>query len=166
MPPVLSVGADPADLNDDGVVNALDIDTLSIAIGVGASATTYGYMDLNTDGQIDQADLDELVLNLVPTTGGGTGTFYGDANLDGAVDLLDFDILTGNFGSSGIGWAGGDFTRQNLSPTNPPDFTVDLLDFDILTANFGAGSPAAVPEPASAALLGLAGLTLLRRRHA
>ncbi|MEM6750558.1 MAG: family 10 glycosylhydrolase [Planctomycetota bacterium] len=81
-----------------------------------------------------------------------------DFNSDGVVDLLDFDILAQNYNTIGgrsVGDANG-------------DGVVALLDFDILAQNFGAGSPAvaSVPEPASAALLGLPALLAMRRRRA
>jgi len=93
----------------------------------------------------------------------------GDANFDGEVDLADFGILRANFGS------GPNDVRV------PADFNldgeVDLADFGILRANFGASVTAAdlaavdawfasvVPEPATAGLLAVGGLTLLRRRR-
>ncbi|MEM9296529.1 MAG: dockerin type I domain-containing protein, partial [Planctomycetota bacterium] len=112
------------------------------------------------------------------------GTFLpGDANGDGVVDLLDFDVLAQSFGQ-GPGFlggpSGGDFNA---------DGAVNLLDFDLLAQNFGASNPAtipsalpgalsgalpralsgalpgAVPEPASAALLVLAGSLLARGRR-
>ncbi|MEM7681990.1 MAG: PEP-CTERM sorting domain-containing protein [Planctomycetota bacterium] len=88
----------------------------------------------------------------------------GDATVDGVVDMLDFDALAANFGTSGgfsraISVSQGDFND---------DSRVDLLDFDVLARNFGApgSSPAAaIPEPASLAAMGLAGLCVARRRR-
>ncbi|MEM6749730.1 MAG: choice-of-anchor tandem repeat NxxGxxAF-containing protein [Planctomycetota bacterium] len=85
----------------------------------------------------------------------------GDGNGDGVIDLLDFDILAQNFGQATAGGASaGDFNGDGV---------VDLLDFDVLAQNFGSSSPATLPgvapEPASVALLGLAGPLLLRRRR-
>ncbi|MEM1011809.1 MAG: hypothetical protein AAGI46_06265 [Planctomycetota bacterium] len=96
----------------------------------------------------------------------------GDANLDGTVDLADFGILRANFGLSA-----GDFPipQFRLADFNG-DATVDLADFGILRANFGSSAPSdvaaldawyasVVPEPATASIVSLAGLTLLRRRR-
>ncbi|MEM6751343.1 MAG: alpha-amylase family glycosyl hydrolase, partial [Planctomycetota bacterium] len=80
-----------------------------------------------------------------------TTTLAGDANDDGVVDLLDFDILAQNFGQGPgflSGPSGGDFNGDGV---------VDLLDFDTLAQNFGSSNPATVPEPATAALITLAG---------
>ncbi|MEM6748860.1 MAG: sulfatase-like hydrolase/transferase [Planctomycetota bacterium] len=79
----------------------------------------------------------------------------GDANLDGVVDLLDFDVLAQRFAGSAVHGA--------VQADHNGDGTVGLLDFDILAQNFGGASPGTVPEPASAALLGLASVALRRR---
>jgi hypothetical protein len=97
-------------------------------------------------------------------------TRYGDANLDGNVNLTDFNRLASNFGGSNSVWTRGDFNYDGL---------VNLTDFNLLAANFGlqASGPevtpedwsnlaAAIPEPSSLALLGLAATSLVRRRRA
>ncbi len=110
-------------------------------------------------------------------------TLYGDANLDGKVDSADFGILADNYGDSDAVWDQGDFNY---------DGKVDSADFASLALNYGQsvgggdmvtvadwaalnafaaanGVRVAVPEPASAGLLVLAGLGALtarrRRRH-
>ncbi|WP_428386671.1 hypothetical protein [Mucisphaera sp.] len=113
-------------------------------------------LDANGDSLVNADDIDFLYANGqeadVPTWLSEFGTIPADANLDGAVDLIDLSALATNFGAS-VGWAGGNFNG---------DSTVDLIDLSTLATNFG-GSPA-IPEPASAALLGLAALSLGRRR--
>ncbi len=79
-----------------------------------------------------------------------------DAYGDGRVDINDLTIVLANFGrSTGMGWSTGDFTGGG---------TVDLNDLTIVLANFGTtyGSAglAAVPEPSSFLLFGLAAVSL------
>jgi hypothetical protein len=100
----------------------------------------------------------------------------GDANHDGVVAFSDFVSLANNFGAANRGWAGGDFNG---------DRTTTFADYIILANNFGdsasgpgyvatadelatmeafAAHAAAIPEPASLALLGIGSIALLTRR--
>jgi hypothetical protein len=101
-------------------------------------------------------------------------TLLGDANLDGAVNGSDFAILASNFNKAVSGWDQGDFNY---------DGAANGADFASLAANFNKGASqsanvaaldsfaaanglmADVPEPATAALMVVAGLGILRRRR-
>jgi hypothetical protein len=108
-------------------------------------------------------------------------TLLGDANLDGLVNGTDFNILAANFNQSIAGWDQGDFDYDGL---------VNAADFNDLAANFNQSASGAdvsagdvsaldafaaanglsvptfsVPEPASAVLMVMAGLGILRRRR-
>lgn len=97
----------------------------------------------------------------------------GDANEDDLVNGTDLALLAASFGLSGQSWATGDFNG---------DGSVNGTDLALLAANFGfdAQNPnavvgmseadfnhlmATIPEPATAALFGLAGLGLRRVRR-
>jgi len=107
-------------------------------------------------------------------------TLLGDANLDSLVNGSDFNILAANFNQSITGWDQGDFNYDGL---------VNAADFNALAANFNQGvsggasagdiaaldafavanglslPTSSVPEPASAAMMVMAGLGILSRRR-
>jgi hypothetical protein len=83
----------------------------------------------------------------------------GDFNLDGQVDGLDLNILGDNWQDSPTTFATGDANG---------DGTTNGLDLNILGENWQFGVPApgaAIPEPASLALLGIGAIAMLRRRR-
>ncbi len=107
-------------------------------------------------------------------------TLLGDANLDGVVNGSDFSILAANFGLGSTNWDQGNFFYGGS--VNGTDFAALASNFgqgdsntaDVTPADFAAldafaaanGLLADVPEPATAAILTLAGFAALRRRRA
>ena len=98
-------------------------------------------------------------------------TLLGDANLDGTVNTEDFTPFSTNLGHNG-GWDQGDFNYDGT--VNCEDFTPfshNLNQSATLAAAAGdlvsaeRLSLANVPEPASAGLMIVAGLGILRRRR-
>ena len=80
----------------------------------------------------------------------------GDADSNLKVELVDLGVLATYYNTGGNPWTQADFNF---------DYTVDLVDLGILATNYGYdGTGAGVPEPATMALFGLAGLALLRKR--
>jgi hypothetical protein len=77
-------------------------------------------------------------------------TLLGDANLDGIVNAADFTDLAANFNQSDSGAASAG----------------DVAALDAFAAANGLSMPtSSVPEPASAAMMVMAGLGILRRRR-
>jgi hypothetical protein len=129
----LSFGWLQGDTNQDGTIDAADIDRLYDSF---SASNTSPVVDLDGDGNVDQQDVDRLVNFII-------GTRYGDADLDHDVDRTDLLTLVSNYGGSG-GWAMGDFTGDNA---------VGLADLARQQQNFGLAS-APSPTAASAILVG------------
>ncbi|MEM8680669.1 MAG: hypothetical protein AAGF97_15075, partial [Planctomycetota bacterium] len=100
----------PGDFNQDGNLDATDIDLLFDGI-----ADQDLDFDLNGDGLLDEADVRFMVEDLI-------GTRLGDANLDFVVDGTDFLIWNTHKFSTGTGWASGDFNGDRS--TDGTDFLI------------------------------------------
>ncbi len=105
-------------------------------------------------------------------------TYFGDANLDGVVNGDDYTLIDNGFNNNLTGWHNGDFNYDGI--VNGDDYTLIDNAFNtqgaslaaapaemvaVNTSQIAGGSSAAVPEPASVALLGAAGIGLLSRRR-
>ncbi len=104
-------------------------------------------------------------------------TYFGDANLDGVVNGSDYTLIDNGFNNSLTGWHNGDFNYDGV--VNGDDYTLIDNAFNTQGASLAAapaemiasntsqiaGGSAAVPEPASLGMLGVAALGLMSRRR-
>jgi len=133
------------DFNDDGVLNALDIDALTTEVVAGTNDVLY---DVNDDQLVDQLDRAVWVSDL-------KNTYVGDANLDGVFDSTDFvGVFVAGLYETGeaAGWAEGDWDGNQRFDSG--DFVAAFVDGGY---ELGPKAAMAVPEPSSFwLLLGLA----------
>ena len=149
---VASVGSVTADLNGDGSIDCLDVDSLVAEVVAGSNSASF---DLTGDGLVNIADLDQWrVQGGAVNLPSGAPYLEGDATLDGTVDTSDFNIWNTHKFTNVAAWCSGDFNA---------DGSVDVADFGIWNANKFTSSAglSAVPEPSMglfliAALFGLA----------
>ncbi|MCA9147913.1 MAG: hypothetical protein KDA92_01375 [Planctomycetales bacterium] len=147
----------PGDFNNDGSLDATDIDLLTSAILAGKTASRF---DVNEDGTVSSLDRTFWVNEI-------KATYLGDSNLDGQFDTADFvfvmqrgkyaDGIAGN-----AGWADGDWDGDG-------DFESSDLVLAMQEGGYEQGprpAVASVPEPNSlmACLSGLGGLSVIVRR--
>ena len=96
------------DFDGNGEVDISDVNFYVGNIGSAANGPLT-QLDLFSDGQITEIDLQIHIANYVQTSNRETGTFLGDLNLDGSVDVLgDAFSLIGNLGGFPTSYAQGD----------------------------------------------------------
>ena len=141
-----------------------NVDTADVDELVRAIVTgdNQGDFDLNGDGSVNQSDLDQWLSDGASFNGLSDSYLKGDANLDGSVDALDLNALGSNWQGTPDGWSGGDFDADGAAMATD----LNLLGNNWLQSVGAAAATAPVPEP-SGALLGLFGiisLMMLRTR--
>jgi endoglucanase len=144
------------DFDEDGDLDARDVDLLSQTIRQGGSGLDW---DLDGDGQVDSNDRIHWVAELKQT-------YLGDSNLDDEFNSADLvtvlvageyeDTIAGN-----SGWAEGDWDGDG-----------EFTSSDLIAALTGGGyeqgpraAAAAVPEPSGPLLVALSLISLLPHRR-
>lgn len=120
---VIDVNFLRGDFNGDGQVDLTDI-TLYQTYTRNANPWSSLFELAGDPGTLDQADLNELIRNILLTE-------YGDADLNRQVSLGDLVLVAENFNGPG-GWGQGDFTGDGM---------VTLGDLVILAENYGFSGP-------------------------
>ena len=145
------------DFNQDGMLDAADIDALTAAVNSQQNDTMF---DLDGDADVDADDRAMWVVEL-------KNTFFGDSNLDGQFGTGDLVAVFGagqyEDGIEGNStWASGDWNGDG-------DFSTTDLVFVFAAGGFEEGprqTAQSVPEPSSiVVLLATFGLVTLRRRR-
>jgi hypothetical protein len=170
----LASGYNGGNWNGPGIISST---VANLNAGQSAVAYSVGYAD-GSDG-ITGVPSGEI--EIMPT-------LAGDAKMQGNVVFGDFQLLSQYFGQTGTTWDEGDFTYNGT--TNFGDFQLlsqnfganasaltagEIASLNSFATQFGdtlAANPdrigfqlISVPEPASAGLLALTGLSLLSRRR-
>jgi hypothetical protein len=150
---VLSLGAAPGDFSGNGVLDAADIDDLTVQVASGTNPLGY---DLNGDSQVNEADIGVWVKSLF-------GSWIGDADLSKEFNSSDLvQVLASGTYETGADsvWTQGDFNGDRR--TNSSDLVAALAD-----GGYEQGPPppppAAVPEPTGLAILLMGTASLLQR---
>ncbi len=148
------------DFDGDGNCDVIDIDLLGKEIIAGTNNADF---DLTGDGTVDLADQDRWRADAATENGFAEPYLNGDADLDGAVLVGDLNAVGTNWQTSPDPWSSGDFNADGI---------VDVADLNLLALNWqdsipAAAAQAAVPEPTSLFMMGLACSALscmIRRR--
>lgn len=145
------------DFNDNGILDAADVDLLSEEVRAGSNELAF---DLNDDHFVDQADREVWVREL-------RYTYFGDANLDHEFDTADLVqvLAEGKYRTAdSAGWAQGDWDGNGLFDSS--DLVVALAEGGYETGPRSATAMvAAIPEPSAPLTVLMSGAALLTRRR-
>ena len=150
----IAAGGRIGDFNNDGVLDAADIDDLTGQSAGGLNPPPY---DLNNDSLVDAADVNVWIRDLF-------NSWVGDADLNGEFNSGDLVVVlsagTYETGAASV-WSTGDFNGDGQ--TDSGDLVAALSDGGYELGPRAAVS--AVPEPGSLVLLSSALLLLAARRR-
>jgi hypothetical protein len=137
------------DLDSSGMT-----DTADMALVYSSFASPTWLTDLNVDGDVNIADVQTMITNLLRTV-------PGDFNLDGSVGAADYAVWRKSLGASSATYMQGDADLDRDVDDN--DYAIWRSQFGFLRGPLTAGSGsalAAIPEPATSCILAV-GATLV-----
>lgn len=150
-------GVSPFSLNGAGVaapINFLAADGVTPFTTAGSDSGIYDFSFDPVNEILYISDETNGLIYLFGEPVGESGV-EGDYNNDGTVDAADYTVYRDNLGAP-----------VTLPNDTTPGTVSSPGDFDVWANNYGSSTvPAAIPEPASALLLVLAGITLAGRRR-
>ena len=143
-----------------GGINSQEIGRLEADPSTGVTGFDYDDGDYSTFGSPNNYDDQTAVQDFSALRAWFVPTLEGDLNGDGFVGVDDLNIVLVNWNQN--------VTPGDLGSGDPTgEGFVGVDDLNIVLVNWNNGTPpasgAAVPEPASLALLGLGGVAALRR---
>ncbi|GAB4188288.1 MAG: hypothetical protein Kow00105_02940 [Phycisphaeraceae bacterium] len=157
--PLAAIGNPTGDIKVTAFINGGGHDFASNQFsGDGILDVNLGSGDGTWTGNLANLDLSTVAGNQYVTI--SQGGLVGDLDGDGFVGIADLNIVLGN-------WNANVTAGDPLQGDPSGDGFVGIEDLNTVLGNWNAGTPpagAAVPEPATLALLGLGGLAALRRR--
>ena len=148
---------DNCDFDADFECNLNDLDAMYHAADISQGTVVIPGLnqqfDMDLDGVVDTADLDQWLVTAAAFNGFASAFVRGDTNLDGRVDATDLNNVGLNWQAVGATtWRGGDFNDDNH--VNAGD--LNNLALNWLYRDSSLPSAANVPEPNTALLLCLA----------
>jgi len=124
-----------------------------VSVSGAETLVMYTYAgDANLDGKINIDDYGRIDTSIGVAS---SGWFNGDFNYDGKINVDDYGRIDFNVNLGTAGWFNGDFNydgKINVDDYGIIDFNVGIQGAPFATAG-GLGSSAAVPEPATGALM-------------
>jgi hypothetical protein len=157
------------DFNGDTVCDVADINLMTERgdLVTGVSVGEGNQFHLNTDENIDNADVDQWLSEAATENGYGSPFQRGDTDevgpgIERDVDITDFNVLVIHFdltgANEGNNWSLGDFDGNGKIDIT--DFSINFLPSFSATGGGTYGPNQSVPEPSTMVLLAIGGVLL------